>query len=155
MFAPFESGPLRDTASRLRSISVTFPFALFVQAFCDLFWEPFQLQRECVCVCVSTRKWDCSSLFCFVQTNKICISSVLFGAPLIDTCACFYEHSPKRSLVNLSEIISKAAGVIDCSSDGRKKSGSVDQTLTSHSLIFHLSPCYQSCFWELDSVRTD
>lgn len=55
---------------------------------------------------------------------------MLFGALLINTRACFYENSQKRSLVNLSEIISKADGVIDCGSDG--KENQVGLTLTSH-----------------------
>lgn len=33
----------------------------------------------------------------------------------------FYENSQKRRLVNLSEIISEAAAVIDCGPDGGKK----------------------------------
>ena len=45
---------------------------------------------------------------------------MLFGAWLINTCACFYENSQKRSLVNLSEIISKPGGVIDCGSGGKE-----------------------------------
>lgn len=43
----------------------------------------------------------------------------------------FYENSQKRRLVNLSEIISEAAAVIDCGSDGGKEN-QVGLTLTSH-----------------------
>lgn len=80
-------------------------------------------------------------LFCFVQTNKICITWMLFGALLINTRACFYENSLKRRLVNLSEIISKAGGVIDCGSDGERKSGRPDINIPLP--IFHLSRGYQ------------
>lgn len=55
---------------------------------------------------------------------------MLFRATLINTRACFYENSQKRRLVNLSEIISEAEGVIDCGSDGRESQ--VGLTLTSH-----------------------
>lgn len=48
----------------------------------------------------------------------------------------FYENSLKRSLVNLSEIISKASGVIDCDSDG--KENQVGLTLICH---FQFSIC--------------
>lgn len=45
---------------------------------------------------------------------------MLFGETLINTRACFYENSLKRSLVNLSEIISEAGGVIDWALVGMK-----------------------------------
>lgn len=80
-------------------------------------------------------------LFCFVQNNKICVSWMLFGGLLINTRACFYENSPKRGLVNLSEIISKAGGVIDCGSGGERKSGRPDINIQLP--IFHLSRNYQ------------
>lgn len=80
----------------------------------------------CVCVCVKYSNEIVARLFCFVQTNKICITWMLFGALLINTRACFYENSPKRRLVNLSDIISKVGGVIDCGSDGERKSGRPD-----------------------------
>lgn len=82
--------------------------------------------RVCLCVCVKYSNEIVARLFCFVQTNKICITWMLFGALLINTRACFYENSPKRRLVNLSDIISKVGGVIDCGSDGERKSGRPD-----------------------------
>lgn len=54
---------------------------------------------------------------------------MLFGDPLINTRACFHENS-QRSLVNLSEIISKAGGVKDCGSGG--KENQVGLAITSH-----------------------
>lgn len=53
----------------------------------------------------------------------------------------FYENSQKRRLVNLSEIINEAAGLIDCGSDGGRKSGGPDIKISPS--IFHLSPSYQ------------
>lgn len=56
------------------------------------------------------------------------------------TCL-FYENSQKRRLVNLSEIINEAAALIDCGSDGERKSGGPDiKNLPS---TFHLSLSYQ------------
>lgn len=66
---------------------------------------------------------------------------MLFGALLINTRACFYENSLKRGLVNLSEIISQATGLIDCGSDGERKSGRPDINIPLP--IFHLSLGYQ------------
>lgn len=67
---------------------------------------------------------------------------MLFGAALINTYACFYEKSRKRRLVSLSQIISKAGGVIDCGSDGERKSARPDITMLLP--IFLLSLIYQN-----------
>lgn len=53
----------------------------------------------------------------------------------------FYENSQKRRLVNLLEIINKAAGLIDCGSDGERKSGGPDIGIPPS--IIHLSLSYQ------------
>lgn len=53
----------------------------------------------------------------------------------------FYENSQRRLLVNLSEIINQAAGLIDCGSDGDRKSGGLDINIPPS--IFHLSLSYQ------------
>lgn len=55
----------------------------------------------------------------------------------------FYENSPKRGLVNLSEIISKAGVVIDCGSGG--KENQVGLTLTSHCPFFICLIVTESC----------
>lgn len=90
---------------------------------CDLCWETFKYEWMC-------KYWETRLLCVCLKSNKICISLMLFGAAPINTCACFYEISPKRRLVNLSEIISEAGGVIDCGSNG--KENQVGLTLTSH-----------------------
>lgn len=95
-----------------------------------------------VCVCKHLEMRLLLRMFCFVLTNKICISWMLFGAALINTNACFYEKSLKRRLVSLSQIISKAGGVIDCGSDGERKSGRPDITMLLP--VFHLSLIYQN-----------
>lgn len=71
----------------------------------------------------------------------MCIGWMLFGVLPINAHACFHENSPKRRLVNLSEIISKAGGVIDCGSGGERKSGRPDINIQLP--IFHLSHNYQ------------
>lgn len=47
----------------------------------------------------------------------------------------------RRRLVNLSEIINEAAGLIDCGSDGERKSGGPDINIPPS--IIHLSLSYQ------------
>ncbi|TKS67473.1 Prolow-density lipoprotein receptor-related protein 1 [Collichthys lucidus] len=62
---------------------------------------------------------------------------------LINTRACFYENSQKRSLVNLSEIISKAGGVIDCGSDGKENQNKGTVQLLPSTQMVQLERYYQ------------
>lgn len=117
--------PFRNKASEGHGFSycITFPSRVS--------FAVIGLRGISISVCVSTRKWDCSvSVLFFCRLIKYASTGCYLEPPADQyTCLFFYEIPPKRGLVNLSEIISEAGGVIDCGSDG--KENQVGLTLTS------------------------
>ena len=140
--------PFRNKASEGHSFSCCITFLSRVSC------AVIGLRGISISACVSTRKWDCSvSVLFFCRLIKYASTGCYLEPPADQyTCLFFHEIPPKRGLVNLSEIISEAGGVIDCGSDG--KENQVGPTLTSRRRYSICLIVANPRCWEAVSVST-
>lgn len=108
--------------------------------------EAFSISAQC-------KYWNeiAARPFCFfpptVPTAKICIGPARYLErrwSILAACFFFFLFMrilPRKALVNLSDIISEVGGVIDCGSNGERKSGRPDINIPCQFSVCLLARC--------------